>query len=271
MFGCAITIASTWEHQKHLYDDYQYRLSLSLSPQLQTAPISDDGKVRYVAMLNDGYAVRDTSIQSPLYRNAGDDELSFTSAPGQVMVEKTARSSNILDQARQSVTTSNAYNPVLSKDAATLAFLRDSNGRGILWLKNLRTGVETSSLSPHDLNVLDVAFVPNGTVVIAASSGGTPQIFGLSNGQQWLRLTNGADRYPAISPDGHWLAFSRSNGRAWNLWLRNLTTEVEQRLSDADCNQLTATWEPDSKSLLYASDCGRGLFLTALARRRVVP
>jgi Tol biopolymer transport system component len=119
--------------------------------------------------------------------------------------------------------------------------------------------------------VLDIAFAPDRSLVLAVAADGASQILRSTAGGQWVRLTNGEERYPAVSPDGRWLAFSRSNGRAWNLWFQNLQTGEERRLTDADCNQVTPSWEPDSKSILYATDCGRGLFLTALARRRVIP
>jgi hypothetical protein len=30
-------------------------------------------------------------------------------------------------------------------------------------------------------------------------------------------------------------------------------------------------WENDSRTLLYGTDCGRSLWFTAVARRRVIP
>ncbi len=57
----------------------------------------------------------------------------------------------------------------------------------------------------------------------------------------------------------------------WNLWLRDQGTGVTRRIADVPCNQIEPAWENDSKTLLYGTDCGRSLWFTAVARRRVIP
>jgi Tol biopolymer transport system component len=78
-------------------------------------------------------------------------------------------------------------------------------------------------------------------------------------------------RYPAVSPDGRWLAYAQMRGGSWNLWLRDLASGATRRITDADCNTTEPAWAADSKTLVYASDCGRALSFSALSRRRVVP
>ena len=75
--------------------------------------------------------------------------------------------------------------------------------------------------------------------------------------------------YPSVSPDGHWLAYSQLQGGNWNLWLRNLGDGETLRLTHAACNNIEPVWTADSQTLVYASDCGRGLWFTALCRRRI--
>jgi Tol biopolymer transport system component len=77
-------------------------------------------------------------------------------------------------------------------------------------------------------------------------------------------------RYPAISPDGEWLAFSCGQRGAWQIHVMNLHTREQVQLTKADCNSVTPVWTLDSKNLIYATDCGRGLGLTALAGLTVV-
>jgi Tol biopolymer transport system component len=48
-------------------------------------------------------------------------------------------------------------------------------------------------------------------------------------------------------------------------------TRVERRLTDSDCNSIAPAWYPDSKRLVYATDCARGYGLTALCRIAAVP
>ena len=122
------------------------------------------------------------------------------------------------------------------------------------------------------LNVFEMSFLPNGSIVFAAATDHhSPHLFlaaGLDPPQQIM-----ADeaRYPSASPDGQWLAYDRQAGGVWNLWLRNMQTGQDYRVTRADCNDVSPSWEPDSKTLLFASDCGRALGLTALYRQRVLP
>ena len=78
-------------------------------------------------------------------------------------------------------------------------------------------------------------------------------------------------RYPAISPDGRWLAYSHIENGVWNLWLMDIETGAKRRIADVPCNQVQPSWEGDSKTLLYGTDCGRAVWFTAVARRSVLP
>ena len=84
-------------------------------------------------------------------------------------------------------------------------------------------------------------------------------------------LALGEVRYPALSSDGQWMAYSRLEHGVWNLWLRNQGSGLTRRIADVPCNQIEPAWEDDSKTLLYSTDCGRSLWFTAVARRRVIP
>ncbi len=67
------------------------------------------------------------------------------------------------------------------------------------------------------------------------------------------------------------MAYSHLDGGVWNLWVRNQETGTTQRVAAVPCNQIQPAWEADSKTLLYSTDCGRSLWFTAVARRRVIP
>ncbi|MGB7642867.1 MAG: hypothetical protein WBL82_16370 [Terriglobales bacterium] len=43
------------------------------------------------------------------------------------------------------------------------------------------------------------------------------------------------------------------------------------QLTSGDCNSISPAWTADSKRLVYATDCGRGLGLTALVQATVFP
>ena len=67
------------------------------------------------------------------------------------------------------------------------------------------------------------------------------------------------------------MAYSHLDRGMWNLWVRDQRTGAIQRIADVPCNQVQPAWEEDSKTLLYGTDCGRSLWFTAVARRRVIP
>ena len=86
-----------------------------------------------------------------------------------------------------------------------------------------------------------------------------------------LVLSGQPMRNPAVSPDGRWLAYAARERGNWQLWLRSLDWGESRRLTSADCNSISPAWRPDSRSLVYATDCARGVALTALAELQLVP
>lgn len=69
-----------------------------------------------------------------------------------------------------------------------------------------------------------------------------------------------------ISPDGMWFAFTSAQTGPNQVWLGNLSTGQARQLSGGNCNSQSPAWELDSKSILFTSDCGRGMGLPALYR-----
>ena len=171
--------------------------------------------------------------------------------------------------------------PVISRDARWLAFLRTVRGRGDLYLLD-RAGAESRPESParerhldgapHD--VLDYAFYPDDRLVLSAVRENRARLYaGDAASERFVELLTGDQpaRHPAVSPDGAWLAYDREEHGAWQLWVMSLHTGNQARLTDADCNCTEPAWASDSENLVYATDCGRGLGYTALSRMQVVP
>ena len=86
------------------------------------------------------------------------------------------------------------------------------------------------------------------------------------------RLTAGLGEpsTPCLSPDGKWLAYSREDSGAWHLWVMDLAGRHHTRITDGGCNSVEPAWGPGSRSIVYASDCGRGVGQTALCARDVI-
>jgi len=108
-------------------------------------------------------------------------------------------------------------------------------------------------------------------VFAAAEEHHGPHLFRIKDADHLRQIMAEEARYPSVSPDGQWLAYSRQSGGVWNLWLRRMNSGDEGRVTSADCNDVSPSWESDSRTLLFSSDCGRAFGLTALYRQRLLP
>ena len=121
-------------------------------------------------------------------------------------------------------------------------------------------------------NVYEASFLSEKEYAYSAvEEGRPPQIYLTDEMHANAPLPLGESRYPALSADGRWMAYSHWENGAWNLWVRDQRTGSTRRLSDVPCNQIQPSWDEGSKTLVYGSDCGRSLWLTAVARRSVGP
>jgi hypothetical protein len=156
----------------------------------------------------------------------------------------------------------NATEPALSPDGAKLAFVSG----GSLYLNEAGGN---RLLAAGDIS--NPAFFPDGEKIVFAK--GRP---GRRN-IQWMAITGprqtlverGDCFHPAISPDGRRLAYTCSTIGGRQIWVQDLTSTANRRLTNGFCNNDSPAWERDSEHIIFASDCNRGLGLTALYRLRV--
>ncbi len=73
--------------------------------------------------------------------------------------------------------------------------------------------------------------------------------------QKWLRLTDGEgdDLYPAVSPDGMWIAFASNRQGYWDVYLLSLRDGSLYPLTRSPQYDGAPTWSPDGKWLAYES------------------
>jgi hypothetical protein len=69
-----------------------------------------------------------------------------------------------------------------------------------------------------------------------------------------------------ISPDGKWMAFESVQAGPKQIWLRDVVSGKTEVLAGGDCNSSSPAWEQDSRAVIFASDCGRGLGMPVLYR-----
>jgi hypothetical protein len=270
---------STFIRESAVREEYAYRLPLQHEGYLNANSQQAGAGVRYVAFTLDGYHLTTEDGKSSSIdpvAGAADDDLSFASGSERLFVER-ARSplSEIIDMnSAAHAVIEDARDPMLSADGSSLAFIRDDHGRGQLMVrKAFQSGSATDvALTPSSLNVYEASFLSEREYVFSAVSSEKPAQIYLTDGMhQNEQLPLGESRYPALSPDGQWLAYSHFEHGAWNLWIRNQKTGETERIGNVPCNEIEPGWESDSKTLLYSTDCGRSLWFTAVARRRVIP
>jgi hypothetical protein len=278
MIVCVVfTTYTTFIRERAVRQEYAYRLPIPVQGYLNENPQSNGTVVDFIAFTLDGYHLVSSDGTFASTAGASDpyDDLSFATAGGHLFVERASTASTIIDLQRPVVAgIPDGRDPAPSADGQSLAFIRDDHGRGrLIERSSLRTDSPADvKLTPASLNVFEATFHSPADYAFAASiANQPPQIYLTSAAGTNLPLDLGEARYPALSPDGRWLAYSHFERGAWNLWIRDQGTGATRRIGNVPCNEIQPSWESDSKTLLYSTDCGRSLGFTAVARRRVIP
>jgi Glycosyltransferase family 87/WD40-like Beta Propeller Repeat len=278
------SVFSVFHLERAVRREYAYRLPLQAQGLLNGDSRPAGEGIRYIAFTPSGYHLV-TEDQNAIWAlspaDSSDDDLSFTSGfenirPEEILVERAlSPHSEIVDARKVShILVDDAREPMLSVDGQNLAFVRDDRGRGRLMVRRAFESdtVSEFALTPSLLNVYEASFLSEKMYAFSAVDNGRPPQIYLSDATHAnAPLALGESRYPALSPDGRWMAYSRLDNGVWNLWLREQGTGATRQIADVPCNQIQPAWEGDSKVLLYSTDCGRSLWFTAVARRRVIP
>jgi hypothetical protein len=268
-------VRSTLHLQRAVRQEFAYRLPLQTEAFLHAGPASAGAQVRYIAFTMNGYHLTAGDTNTAWVFPSPGDDLSFTGNAATVWVEKAlSPQSEAVDlQHPTHAVLNDAHDPMLSADGQSIAFVRDDHGRGRLMVRRA-FGSGTASeaaLTPLPLHVYEASFVSEKQYAFSAvEDGRPPQIYLTNAAHSNAPLGLGESRYPALSPDGAWLAYSHLEHGMWNLFVRDQRTGAIRRIADVPCNQIQPAWEEDSTTLLYGTDCGRSLWFTAVARRSVI-
>lgn len=287
IFLYGVGAAAGFRSLRGQFENYSGRVIASSDSIMATDPVASRLGTWFVRLTSAGFGL--TFLQGTNARNFNFDSDAFhpswSSAGDQLWVELSGSRSRIvrIDQldnpnhrALPVTMVEDATMPAVSADGRWLAFIRDDKGRGSLWVANLTEGKQQPDglrareiAGPND-DVWDVSFGSNGRILYSARPSGTLQIFSADpvslQVKPILTGSSAPSRFPAESPDGKWLAYSREKGGAWHLALLDLKTGRDIQLTHGYCNSTHPAWTGDLKGIIYATDCGRGLGLTALAR-----
>jgi glycosyl transferase family 87/WD40 repeat protein len=268
-------VHSTLYREQRVRQEFAYRVPLGTPFLLNGDPVASGSATNFVAGSANGYRLL-TAATTTWVDPSPDDDLSFSTGPTKPFVEKARTGvSEIPDPfyAERAIV-EDARNPILSIDGRDLSFVRTEQGRGrLMVLQSFQSGQsKEAGLTPPSINVYDTSFISRRDFAVSGAEGDRPpQIYITDQDHQSAPLDLGESRYPALSPDGHWMAYSHMEHGVWNLWIRDRLSGAVHRVADVPCNQIESSWEADSKTVVYADDCGRSLWFTAIARRRVIP
>jgi len=276
-------------HQK----DAGERIAMGSDSLLKSMPSMSDRRLAYTELHSADYAVGTVDENQFSAFEAKSDLFQPAVIPNssQALVELAEATSKIVkldlnagavSEQSLAIVVNDGESPVISPDGRWLLFIREAAGKGGLWVKSLEptqpaeSKTEESKLADAEYDVLEASVDHDGNeIIFAAQPHGEPELFTMERTSSRISQTTfgPAARYPAISPDGGWLAYARLNHGSWQIFLKSRHDEgsSERQLTHGECNSTYPAWTSDSKELVYATDCSRGLGLTALSRIRAAP
>ena len=272
---CGFLIFSNWRALRNREEDFSQRISSAVEGYGTLSVTSLGDRLLLNELMTRGYAAvaPPGGILQPSSMN--EDILAVSASQNFVYFELAGQSSTIFRLPVAQIgqpgivpqEIAQGYDPVVSPDDRWLAFLSDAGGRTEIHL--LRDGqVFPINYSERISDILEMGFSSDGTLILASGGAAHPHLsrFDPSSGIiRPLTEIGGAVRYPAPSPDGKDLAFSRRESGSWHLFVRDLESGLERQLTSAACNGTAPSWE-GPHTLLYVSDCGRALGMGAPVR-----
>jgi hypothetical protein len=275
VLASAVLTISNLSSVKNRTEDFGRRLSNVSTGYSASNPVAIGDRVVFTEMLDEKYAalslqngeVREIPLSTDVLSIGGNEH-----SPVGYFEQVTGQSSIV----RLSLASSNpvpeylsaGQRPTVSSDGRWLAFIREEHGRAAVWFMDPESQRTAQLIGNGAPNILDVSVTSEGDLIAAVGPVSQPHLALVRRSTGMVEpLTEIASpaRYPAISHDGKRLAFSRRKWGSWQLVVRDLATGAERQLTHAACNATLPSWE-GANTLLYATDCGRGLGLGAIAR-----
>jgi len=163
------------------------------------------------------------------------------------------------------VVATDAESPALSPEGIGFAYIREMKGRGTLFIFDKQRGAHSVTDSSYD--VRQVAFLDEGMLVFAARHQKRLSLFVITKDgsiSPFLDIQANVGAF-SVSPDGSRIAFTESVKHRWQLGVFDRVNHSVIQITDFDCNAYESSWTSASE-IVVASDCTRGLGLTALVK-----
>jgi hypothetical protein len=255
-------------------EDFDRRLSSSSSEIRESNPtpvaaglaVVEMQQSKYEALITQGGDVRGLHVDGDVLSLAGSNQSDL------LYLEAAGLQSSIFRLSLASMQYAGnplleGHDPALSADGKWLAFLRDERGLPAVWLTPTTVGESPRLVLSAAYRPLEIAVSPTGNVVAAVGLADSPHLVIVKQATGHIESMNisGTVRYPSISPDGSRVAFSRLEHGSWHLFVHDFISGAEQKLSHSACNATYPAWQ-NVHDIVYATDCGRGVGLTAIAR-----
>ncbi|MGA3080375.1 MAG: glycosyltransferase 87 family protein [Terracidiphilus sp.] len=286
---CAAS-ATTFVHARSL-NCSEYLVDRTGGAYARFAPHLAGDHLLTVSMFPEGYRVEDEGGR--LYRTGIDgrdeEQLAIASSPSasQVWIEAVSEgNSRLVELPAASSATAiapiaiipNAESPALSPDGRSLVFLREVDGAGRAWMVHLdesgRVLDAPFPVTPVGLNVASASFAGPDVILFSAVEDGASHLFVAHSGETPQRTHAAADAIdsPTVNIENGLLIYRQLSGGYWRLFANSFLLSGATQLTFGDCNAYDPAWSGAS-SLLYISDCGRGMGLGAVAIRpfHIVP
>jgi hypothetical protein len=255
---------SFWRHFAYLQQEMTSRMPQSVQPYLAGDLHPTVTGYVFAAMLPQGYRVLDQAGHEVWKGDGRADQLSVA---GPLMELADEAGSRIVLVPSGTLFIADAESPAVSPDGTSIAFIRETKGKGALWIAHSGSSTRITD-SAYDVRA--VAFAPAGWLMFSARLNGRTSLFRMIPGSQPIRGSSPQEDVdsPAVSPDGRMVAFTKLQHNRWQLGYMDLPSGKETMVTQADCNAYSPTWLGPA-TIGYATDCGRGLGLTAIAEMQI--
>jgi hypothetical protein len=270
-----VGFASTRAHLKSMGMNHSRNIMEADGAAMRTEPQTGSHGPYYVAMLEPEYKVLHDGV--PVRDVSTGDELSYsTDREGKHLWIETATVAgseiaevDTVNGDRAGCEINDAESPALSQDGDSLAFVREEHGHGGLWIAdphNCSPSGQQVRVTPPGIDVRSVNGAPKGSFVFSAMTAQGSGVFLVSrNTGPEMLLQLGADVDSlAISSDAGTIILSTRIAGYSQLLSYSLRTHITRQLTKGGCNATTPWWE-DVNTVIYATDCGRGMGLSTLA------